>query len=240
MLWTWIAEPSMPPMQDALDRIEGGDPTTELIIQLARDADTHWHARLVPVAVDGGEVVVSLTPVAPRGHELAPGATAVEEFLRAEQRLTQLAETLHEVDAQTGHAVDQALSLLTEQLAQHQGESATLGADVARDRGRFREALVELMLASIDAWQRATGKNRIELADRSRIWRVTIDDGRLRARAMERYLTLAKLPAQPRWRDVLRTAYFVLSECTLPEDERTRIEGQVRELTEMSRRRALR
>ncbi len=240
MLWQWIAEPSMPPMQDALDRIEGGDATTELTIKVSRDADTPWHARLVPVAVDGGEVVVCLAPIAATGPGQAPGAAVVEEFLRAEQRLAQLSESLHEVDAITGHVVDRALSELTEHVTRQPGDGPPIGADIERDRDRFRTLLVELMLASLDAWQRATDKNRIELADRSRIWRVTIDDGRLRARAMERYLTLSKLPAQPRWRDVLRTAYFVLSECTLPEDERMRIEGQVRELTEMSRRRALR
>ncbi|MBD8524280.1 tetratricopeptide repeat protein [Pseudomarimonas arenosa] len=77
-------------------------------------------------------------------------------------------------------------------------------------REEFRRHLVELMLLAVEGWERCTGLNRIELAERSRIWRVNIDDGRLRARAMERYLSLSKLPKNPRWRDVLRTAYYVL------------------------------
>lgn len=80
-------------------------------------------------------------------------------------------------------------------------------------RDGFRRSLVELMLASIEAWERTTGTSRLEFAEKSRIWRVNIDDGRLRARALERYLTVAKLPRNPRWRDVLRSAYFVLGRC---------------------------
>ncbi len=79
----------------------------------------------------------------------------------------------------------------------------------------FRRALVALMLLLIDTWERSTGHNRIELAERSRIWRVHIDDGRLRARAMERYFSVSKLPQNPRWRDVLRSAYYVLAQCPL-------------------------
>ncbi len=85
----------------------------------------------------------------------------------------------------------------------------------AQMRVEFRRTLVELMLALVDIWERNTGTNRLELAEKSRIWRVNIDDGRLRARAMERYLVLSKLPQNPRWRDVLRSAYFVLGQCTM-------------------------
>ena len=53
--------------------------------------------------------------------------------------------------------------------------------DAEAQRWRFRRELVELMLALVEAWERSTGHNRIELAERSRIWRVNIDDGRLRA-----------------------------------------------------------
>ncbi|MBO7942319.1 hypothetical protein JTP77_041430, partial [Streptomyces sp. S9] len=48
-------------------------------------------------------------------------------------------------------------------------------------RSSFRRALVELMLAVVEAWERSTGQGRLELAEKSRIWRVTVDDGRLRA-----------------------------------------------------------
>jgi hypothetical protein len=106
-------------------------------------------------------------------------------------------------------------------------------------RDDFRRALVELMLAVVETWERVSGHNRLELAERSRIWRVTVDDGRLRARAMERYLALAKLPRQPRWRDVLRSAYFVQGHCALGGDDQVTLQQKVEAVLAYTRRRAL-
>lgn len=100
-------------------------------------------------------------------------------------------------------------------------------ADDARTRESFRYALVELMLGVVEAWERSTGLRRLEFAEKSRIWRVTIDDGRLRARAMERYLALAKLPRHPRWREVVRSAYYVLNECALEQCVRTDLQRRI-------------
>lgn len=107
-------------------------------------------------------------------------------------------------------------------------------------REAFRRTLVELMLAVIDTWERATGSGRLELAERSRIWRVNIDDGRLRARAMERYLAVSKLPRNPRWRDVLRSAYFVLAQCEgLSADARAALQARIDAVLAYTRRDAL-
>ncbi len=90
---------------------------------------------------------------------------------------------------------------------------APVGVPRQADPQAFRSELVALMLASVEAWERCTGSSRLELAERSRLWRVNVDDGRLRARALERYLSVARLPRQPRWRSVVRTAYYVLAQC---------------------------
>lgn len=111
--------------------------------------------------------------------------------------------------------------------------------DEGAARAAFRRALVDLMLAVIEAWERSTGENRIELAERSRIWRINIDDGRLRARAMERYLSLSRLPQNPRWRDVLRLAYYVLGECRLEIAERDDLQRRVDGVLAYTRRSAL-
>ncbi|MGN6154067.1 MAG: PAS domain-containing protein, partial [Lysobacteraceae bacterium] len=112
-------------------------------------------------------------------------------------------------------------------------------ADADDLRGDFRRALVELMLAAVDAWERSTGTSRLELAEKSRLWRVTIDDGRLRTRAMERYLSLSKLPRNPRWRDVLRTAYHVLGQCPLEPEARAALQARVDAVLAYTRRDAL-
>ncbi len=106
-------------------------------------------------------------------------------------------------------------------------------------RTDFRRDVVELMLAVIDAWERSSGHTRIELAERSRIWRVNIDDGRLRVRSMDRYLSVSKLPQNPRWRDVLRTAYFVLGHCTLEAAVRDDLQRRVDAVLGYTRRNAL-
>lgn len=62
-------------------------------------------------------------------------------------------------------------------------------------------------------WEENTQTGKLELAQQSKIWSVGIDDGRLRARAMERYFSLATLPQNPRWRTVVRTCNFVLQKC---------------------------
>lgn len=115
--------------------------------------------------------------------------------------------------------------------------SSARGDDALRQA--FRRALVELMLAVVEAWERSTGQGRLELAEKSRIWRVTVDDGRLRARAMERYLSLSKLPRQPRWRDVLRSGYYVLAECALEEHVRGELQRHVDAVLAYTRRNAL-
>lgn len=115
---------------------------------------------------------------------------------------------------------------------------ASPGQDDASQQA-FRRALVELMLATVDAWERGTGQGRLELAEKSRIWRVTIDDGRLRARSMERYLNLSKLPQNPRWRDVLRSAYFVLGQCEMDASTRAALQSGVDAVLAYTRRSAL-
>jgi two-component system, sensor histidine kinase ChiS len=110
----------------------------------------------------------------------------------------------------------------------------------APSRDEFRRVLVELMLAVVDLWERNTGCSRIELAERSRIWRVHIDDGRLRARSMERYLAVSKLPDNPRWRDVLRSAYYVLGQCErMPTEAREDLQLRIDTILAYTRREAL-
>ncbi|NNC24575.1 tetratricopeptide repeat protein, partial [Salinisphaera sp. USBA-960] len=73
-----------------------------------------------------------------------------------------------------------------------------------------------------------------------RIWRVNIDDGRLRARALERYLAVSRLPRNPRWRDVLRSAYFVLGKCDgLSADARAELQARIDTVLAYTRRDAL-
>jgi two-component system, sensor histidine kinase ChiS len=121
----------------------------------------------------------------------------------------------------------------------HVDERGMEAPDQDGARKDFRVTVVELMAAAIDAWEGSTGTSRLELAEKSRIWRVNIDDGRLRARVMDRYLNLSKLPQHPRWRDVLRTAYFVLGHCPMEADARAALKQRIDALLAYTRRNAL-
>lgn len=200
--------------------------------------------------------------------EHAPVGHAVAEFLAVADQaaLTSALERMEDTAAQTFDFVARDGTPLLAHLAQWEhGDglivlglqaradegadtaSPTTDADGTRETGmpddirrnEFRRSLVELMLAVIDTWERATGSSRLELAEKSRIWRVAIDDGRLRARAMERYLTVAKLPHNPRWRDVLRSAYFVLGQCAMEAQTREDLQRRVDAVLAYTRRSAL-
>ncbi len=86
--------------------------------------------------------------------------------------------------------------------------------DEADRRGvdtEFRRALVDLMVLTVQCWEQTSGKDKIDLAEKSRLWKVSNDNSQLRVRTMERYLSVKKLPKAPRWQTVLDTAYFVLN-----------------------------
>ncbi|MFD1296583.1 tetratricopeptide repeat protein [Lysobacter gummosus] len=173
---------------------------------------------------------------APQGFDFRLGAQA--EPLRAQLSESGQGEGLIVLGLKSSAAHDAATTAGENAGADPLGVEAPAMADEEL-RLSFRRALVELMLAVVEAWERSTGQGRLELAEKSRIWRVTVDDGRLRARAMERYLSLSKLPRQPRWRDVLRSGYYVLAECALEEPVRDELQRHVDAVLAYTRRHAL-
>lgn len=181
---------------------------------------TRWRLRLVAAlalfAVVIGALVVRVRRQRARFEAQIARYRDAAEALRAD------------ADAPPDEASDDAPAL-----------AAEAPLNVAESHDAFRRALVELMVASVQAWERSTRTSTVEFAQKSGIWRVHIDDGRLRMRSMERYLSLAKLPRQPRWREVLRSAYFVLAECPLEAAERTRVEALVTAVREQVKDRAV-
>jgi hypothetical protein len=98
--------------------------------------------------------------------------------------------------------------------------------DIASD-SEYRQQLVTLMRSALHAWEVTTQKTKIELAEESNIWAVSIDDGRLRTRTFDRYSRIEQLPKVPRWREVVRTAYFVLSLPTIEAETRFELEQEL-------------
>ncbi|WP_196258069.1 hybrid sensor histidine kinase/response regulator [Pelagibacterium limicola] len=79
-------------------------------------------------------------------------------------------------------------------------------------RQYYRETIVSVVTQSLALWRRVTGKSKFDFAELSGVWRVNLDRSSLQARTFDKYLLIETLPANPRWRDVIQTAEFALSE----------------------------
>lgn len=64
-------------------------------------------------------------------------------------------------------------------------------------RDTYRETIVALMTGTLDLWIDLTGKNKIEFAETSGLWRVNLDKTSLQTRTLDKYLLLDTLPAEP-------------------------------------------
>ena len=79
---------------------------------------------------------------------------------------------------------------------------------------KSRELLVEITSLALRYYMQTTSKSKIDFAQESGIWTANIDQyGTYSTRTLDRYLNIAKLPNNPRWQNVLQTAYFVLQNC---------------------------
>jgi len=95
---------------------------------------------------------------------------------------------------------------------------------------RLREALVNTMVNAVSIWESHTGTNKIELAEKSKIWTVSVDSGSLRTRSLDKYLSLKKIPLNPRWRNVVGTCHFILADADIPVDKRKQLNADLDEL----------
>jgi len=99
----------------------------------------------------------------------------------------------------------------------------------------YRRALVDTMALSLDCWQKAKGTGKIELAEESGLWRVYMDRSSLQTRTLDKYLLVETLPRNPRWRDVVRTAEYVLRHCAQPMPEREALAASLNRLKQQLR-----
>ena len=103
----------------------------------------------------------------------------------------------------------------------------------------FKRQLVDLMVLCLDVWQHNTSMSIIDLADQSGLWLVSVENGHLRTRTLNRYLDINKIPENPRWLQVIKTAHYVLSNCDVNLNQRQTINQRILEIKELSRNRAL-
>ncbi len=138
-------------------------------------------------------------------------ADKIKKHSEYKQHLSQLWESSLELPI---HRFDQYAALLLAMKNQQVIEP------VIQSDAELKTLAVDLMTTCLDCWQQATGQDAIHLAEKSGLWLVSIDDGRLRMRTMNRYLEVQKMPKRPRWQQVIKTAHYVLSECDLNINQR--------------------
>lgn len=96
----------------------------------------------------------------------------------------------------------------------------------------LKKALVESLIDATTIWEKTTQSSLIELAEQSKIWTVSIDNGTLRTRSLEKYLSIEKIPDNPRWRNVVQTSHFILSQDNLQSKDRQILETHLEHIME--------
>ena len=78
----------------------------------------------------------------------------------------------------------------------------------------LRNLYVKTMKYAILYWEISTELSKIELAENSGLWSVYLDkNGTFRTRTMDRYLKETTLPKNPKVKQIILTANFVLNQC---------------------------
>ncbi|WP_223669057.1 tetratricopeptide repeat protein [Kangiella shandongensis] len=123
--------------------------------------------------------------------------------------------------------------------SEHDQETGDASAEREDDNLGFRQLLVELLIETLALWEKTTQSDRIELAEKSGIWKVSIDDGRLRTRSLDKYIDINKIPQHPRWRNVVKTSHYVLAECPLDSDDRNALEKKLEKVMQLVKMRSI-
>ncbi|NVJ50084.1 MAG: tetratricopeptide repeat protein [Gammaproteobacteria bacterium] len=108
----------------------------------------------------------------------------------------------------------------TDTEATDDNEDVELAKSMTQLKQQLRSTLVATMIDAVRIWETHTQSNRVELADKSKLWTISIDSGTLRTRSLDKYLSIDKIPANPRWRAVASTCHFILSDADLDSGDR--------------------
>ena len=94
----------------------------------------------------------------------------------------------------------------------------------------YRRTIVDVMKTVLDIWFQSTGKDKIQFAEESKIWRAHLDVGTYKTRTLDKYLDIEKLPKNPRWKDVVKSVEFVMQTCSEPISLKTALQASISKL----------
>lgn len=170
------------------------------------------------------------------GGQAAFALTLSTELRQDENRVMALENALKSLSRQ---AIIEDGQLLGE-LSRLGGEFRSLADDLIRqqDDEPLRRALVDTMRLTLDAWQQSTGKGKIVLAEKSKLWRVYMDRSSPQTRTLDKYLSLDTLPKAPRWKTVVATAEYVLAHSPLSDPLRQQLHHSAQTLRQLANRKS--
>lgn len=215
MLDEWLAAPLASQWPDMT-----AQPERELDFLVAGQRDT-LNARALPINLGGQHAYTLTLGTEPRQDD---------------NRMAALENALKSLSRQ---AIIEDGQLLGE-LSRLGGEFRSLADDLIRqqDDEPLRRALVDTMRLTLETWQQSTGKGKIVLAEKSKLWRVYMDRSSPQTRTLDKYLNLDTLPKAPRWKTVVASAEYVLKHCALNEVQHQSLHQSTQRLRQLASRKA--
>lgn len=162
----------------------------------------------------------------------------IEELDIAISKAMDTLRLIHETRAQQVELENnnRELRALRKQLEELLAEEKTQRekAESALKERLLREALVEVLSLSLRLWKQTTRRDKVDFAEESKVWTASVDsNGTYRTRTLDKYLRLDSLPPNPRYGDVLDSAYFAISQCSVQTDIKKKLEDRVSELEKL-------
>ncbi|QCU89333.1 ABC transporter substrate-binding protein [Thiomicrorhabdus sediminis] len=91
-------------------------------------------------------------------------------------------------------------------------EKAVFVSDNSITNEEFLQRLVNTMQLCLQIWEESTSKSKVQFAEDSGLWRVSLDGSTAKTRTLDKYLSTSSIPQKPRWKQVINTANFILRE----------------------------
>ena len=160
-------------------------------------------------------VINTLDVMGESGYAIALNALAKNRDAKSAQNV---AETMG-LNEQRMNVVEQSLNSLLEIARNNPGlllgtDANDLFASQAAksndEKHALREHTVNVMRAALVCWEHDLGKNKLDLAEQSKIWPVYIDKSTPTTRTLDKYLHIDSCPKNPRCQRAIDTAEFVL------------------------------
>jgi len=146
---------------------------------------------------------VALNPIMNEQNEIAEFSAVNRTGVR-DQRMEVVEQSLNSILEMAKHNPNLVMG------TSGMGMLAAQYSESDDDKSVLRDQCVNIMYTALACWEHDLGKNKLDLADESKIWQVYIDKSTPTTRTLDKYLNIESCPKNPRCQRVIDTAEFVL------------------------------